>query len=166
MSMETPSRAFAPLAQDRVVEGIVERFRDRTLPREEWTHQAHLAVGLWHVLRHGEARALDILRTGIRAYNEAVGVPNSDTRGYHETVTRYYAWAAARFLEREGDGGLAERVDRFVASRLGSKDGIFSFWSRTTLLSVAARHGWVPPDIAALDAARLDPPVDAARGAT
>ena len=38
-----------------------------------------------------------MLRAGNRAYNEAVGVPNSDTRGYHETVTRSYAWAAARF---------------------------------------------------------------------
>ena len=100
MSMETPSRRFAPLRGDQAVEDIVHRFRARTLPREAWTHQAHLAVGLWHVLRHGEDAALAMLRDGIRAYNEAVGVPNSDTRGYHETVTRYYAWAAARFLER------------------------------------------------------------------
>ncbi|MFZ9415304.1 MAG: hypothetical protein ACO3CS_10630, partial [Alphaproteobacteria bacterium] len=95
MSMETPSRRFAPLREDQAVEDIVHRFRARTLPREAWTHQAHLAVGLWHVLRHGEDAALAMLRDGIRAYNEAVGVPNSDTRGYHETVTRYYAWAGA-----------------------------------------------------------------------
>ncbi|MEY4682485.1 MAG: hypothetical protein RLZZ276_4134 [Pseudomonadota bacterium] len=166
MSMETPSRRFAPLRGDQAVEDIVHRFRARTLPREAWTHQAHLAVGLWHVLRYGEDAALAMLRDGIRAYNEAVGVPNSDTRGYHETVTRYYAWAAARFLERAGPAGLAGLVDAFVDSPLGSKDGIFAFWSRSGLLSVEARRGWVPPDLAPLDAARLEAPVDAGRGAT
>ena len=166
MSMETPMRSFAPLGSDAVVEDIVRRFRDRTLPREAWTHQAHLAVGLWHVLHHGEDAALAMLRAGIAAYNEAVGVPNSDTRGYHETVTRYYAWAAARFLERAGGGGLAALVDRFVGSRLGSKEGIFAFWSRERLLSVGARRGWAPPDLAALDPAVLDGAVDAGQGAT
>ena len=166
MSMETPARTFPPLAEDAVVEDIVARFRARTLPREAWTHQAHLAVGLWHVLRHGEEAALALLRDGIRAYNEAVGVPNSDTRGYHETITRYYAWAAARFLEHAGEGSLAGLVDRFVASRLGSKEGNFAFWSRSGLLSVEARRGWVPPDLAPLEAARLEAAVDAAQGPT
>ncbi|MFZ9635262.1 MAG: hypothetical protein ACO3EK_15690, partial [Alphaproteobacteria bacterium] len=72
----------------------------------------------------------------------------------------------ARFLERAGPAGLAGLVDAFVDSPLGSKDGIFAFWSRSGLLSVEARRGWVPPDLAPLDAARLEAPVDAGRGAT
>lgn len=150
MSMETAERAFPPLGDDAAVEAILAGFRTRTLPSSRWTHQAHLAVGLWHVMTHGERGALALLRDGIRAYNTASGIPNSDTRGYHETVTAYYVWAAARFLETALPGGLAQTVDRFVAHPLGSKAGIFRFWSRASLLSVAARRDWIAPDLAPL----------------
>ncbi len=30
---------------------LVRRFEDCTLPREEWTHAAHLTVALWHLLQ-------------------------------------------------------------------------------------------------------------------
>jgi hypothetical protein len=36
---------------------------------------------------------LEEIRRGIIAYNAAVGTPNSDTRGYHETITAFYVWA-------------------------------------------------------------------------
>ena len=61
-----------------------------TLPKAEWTHQAHLRVGLWHRLRMPAGEALDALRDRIRRYNEATGGVNSDTDGYHETITRVY----------------------------------------------------------------------------
>ena len=38
---------------DAELEDLVRRFAERTLPKAEWTHAAHLAVGLWHVSRYG-----------------------------------------------------------------------------------------------------------------
>ena len=38
------------MTSDEVV-GLVARFEDGTLPKAEWTHQAHLAVALWHASR-------------------------------------------------------------------------------------------------------------------
>jgi hypothetical protein len=35
------------------LDDLVARFRARTIPKSEWTHVAHLAVGLWHVHTHG-----------------------------------------------------------------------------------------------------------------
>jgi hypothetical protein len=32
----------------RDVPGLVARFEDLTLPKAEWTHQAHLTVALWY----------------------------------------------------------------------------------------------------------------------
>jgi len=40
------------------IEGLVGRFLACTLPKAEWTHQAHLAVGAWHVDRYGPDEAL------------------------------------------------------------------------------------------------------------
>ncbi|QCI65716.1 hypothetical protein [Phreatobacter stygius] len=155
MSMQTPGRRFPPFDAEDAILAIIEGFRTRTLPIAAWTHQAHLAVGLWHVARFGETEAQALLRDGIRSYNEAVGTPNNDMRGYHETVTLYYSWAAARYLETAPALPLVDRVNGFVESRLGSKDGIFMFWSRDLLLSVDARRAWIAPDLMPLDVAAL-----------
>jgi hypothetical protein len=40
------------------LEDLVRRFAERSLPKAEWTHAAHLAVGLWHVSRYGRDEAL------------------------------------------------------------------------------------------------------------
>jgi hypothetical protein len=155
MGMNTPSRSFPRLEDERAVLSIIDGFRTRTLPAARWTHQAHLAVGLWHVRRFGEAESRGLLRDGIRAYNEASGTPNSETRGYHETVTMYYVWATARFLETARATRLVDLVNDFVESRLGSKDGIFFFWSRDLLLSTPARLGWIEPDLRPLSVEAL-----------
>ncbi|MBL8701622.1 MAG: hypothetical protein JNK67_24795 [Alphaproteobacteria bacterium] len=136
---------------------VVAGFLDRTLPRPAWTHQAHLAVGLWHVREFGEVAARARLRDGIRAYNEAVGTPNSDTRGYHETATRFYVWAAARHLERAGAAPLLDLVNGFVADPLGAKSSLFVFWSKQRLMSVEARRDWLAPDLAPLAVHVLHP---------
>jgi hypothetical protein len=71
-------------------EALVAAFLARTLPKSAWTHVAHLRVGLWHVRRLGETGALTALRSAISSYNEAVGTANTDTSGYHETLTIFY----------------------------------------------------------------------------
>ena len=66
-----------------------------TLPKPEWTHAAHFAAAVWLLTRPGldAERAMPPL---IRAYNEATGVQNTDTAGYHETITLASLRAAAR----------------------------------------------------------------------
>ena len=155
MAMDTPARSFEPFASDAPILAIVDAFRARTLPFADWSHQAHLATGLWHVATHGEAAARDLLRDGIKAYNLAVGRVNDDMRGYHETVTMYFVWSAARFLEANAPPDLAGRVNAYVAGRFGAKDGVFTFWTRERLLSPAARLAWIEPDIRPLDPAAL-----------
>lgn len=155
MSMETPARRFPPFETEAAIRAVVESFLAQTLPAAAWSHQAHLAVGLWHVETAGEAAAGDLLRQRIRSYNEAVGTPNNDMRGYHDTVTRYYVWAAARYLETGPEPARVERTNGFVESPFGAKDGIFRFWSRERLFSVAARHAYAEPDLRPLDAAVL-----------
>jgi len=155
MGMNTPGRKFPRFEDEAAVLAVIEGFRARSLPFERWTHQAHLAVGLWHVRGFGEEPSKDLLRRGISTYNESVGVPNSDTRGYHETVTMYFVWAAARYLESPRPPALVDLVNDFVESPHGSKDGIFIFWSRDLLLSTPARRGWIEPDLRPLSVAAL-----------
>jgi hypothetical protein len=150
--LNQPSDASVP-----DLEHLVARFIASTLPREEWTHLAHLAVGLWHVDRYGAGEALTRLRSGIRNLNDSHGTINSASSGYHETITRAYAQLLAEFNEHcSVHLPLAERVSNLFTSELAEKEVLLTFYSRTTLMSEKARAEWVEPDIAPIGLGWLD----------
>src|SRR5579875_1510454 len=67
---------------------VGEGFAARTLPRQEWTHAAHLAAALWLMRYRPEIDAAREMPRMIRAYNESAGGVNDDSSGYHETITQ------------------------------------------------------------------------------
>ncbi|MCU0759676.1 MAG: hypothetical protein MUF07_10860 [Steroidobacteraceae bacterium] len=129
------------------VEVFIGEFEHGTLPKSRWTHEAHLLVALWYLSRHDAAQALPIVKTRITAYNEAVGIVNSNTSGYHETLTRLYLHALARHREAADDESLRDCYARLLASRVARRDWPLSHYSRERLFSVAARRGWIEPDL-------------------
>jgi hypothetical protein len=128
------------------LERLAADFQSCALPKTQWTHEAHLAVGTWHVHRFGTAEAVDRLRDGIRRLNESHGTANTDTGGYHESITVAYVAVIAAFLDRTRPASVAEGVQALLSSPLARKDALFTFYSREVLMSVRARREWVPPD--------------------
>jgi len=129
------------------IDDLAARFAAAAIPRAEWTHQAHLVIGAWHVHRFGADGALSRLRAGIRRLNEANGVANTATDGYHETITAAYVRLLARGLADLGsDAPLAARIAALLASPLAGKAALSRHYSRDLLLSPRARGEWVPPD--------------------
>ncbi len=152
MSIETAARDFVGYGSDQEILALVEGFLSHSLPQQRWTHQAHLAVGLWHVLNRPGERQLAELRRGISSYNESVGTRNTDSGGYHETITALYLWAIRKFLrEVSGKGGLVQLVNSLLASPYAGKSFPFEYYSRDRLFSVAARRSWIAPDLKPLD---------------
>jgi hypothetical protein len=127
-----------------------EKFLDRSLPKPEWTHAAHFAVSLW-LIRHRPALDLDETLPGlIRAFNEATGTPDTDSGGYHETITRASLAAVRAKLAVSGAAPLHEILEGLLASPLGESGWLLEYWSRERLFSVEARRSWLPPDLKAL----------------
>jgi hypothetical protein len=127
-------------------EGLVER----TLPRAEWTHEAHLAATTYLLLKRPDIDLDRELPAIIRGYNESVGGVNNDTEGYHETVTRTFLHGVRLFLSEDEDGEpLHELVNELLRSPMGRRDWPLRFYSRERLFSVEARRNFVAPDIAA-----------------
>src|SRR3712207_3135297 len=96
---------------------LVARFEDCTLPQEAWTHQAHLTVGLWYASSMPYEPALAAMREGIQRLNVAHGVPTTPTRGYHETITRFYMLVLCAYVtlqEPRPVGEWDERVGRML----------------------------------------------------
>lgn len=128
------------------IEAFIDAFEACTLPKVRWTHQAHLVVALWYLTHHAPADALDIVRRRIRAYNEAVGTANTDTGGYHETLTRLYLRGVAAHVAAHSKESLPVCVVALLQSPLASRDWPLRFYSSERLFSVAARRHWLEPD--------------------
>lgn len=142
------SGADVPFAD---LDDAAARFVACRIPKTQWTHLAHLAIGMWHVHEYGAEEALARLRAGIRRLNASHGTPNSATQGYHETITRAYVQLLSQFREScPPTMPLAERVEQLIASPVADKQVRLRFYSRTRLMSAEARMEWLGPDIAPL----------------
>jgi hypothetical protein len=139
-----PIRFFAT---DDHIRRIGEALLARTLPRAEWTHEAHLAACAWLVRERPDIDLDRDIATIISGYNEAVGGVNDDAQGYHDTITRTYLAGVRTFLgDRSPDEPLASVVNALLASEVGTRNWPLRFYSPERLFSVAARRGYVPPD--------------------
>ena len=136
---------------ERTLDDLAAHFTACTLPAAEWTHAAHLRVGLWHVERYGAVEALERLRAGIRRLNESYGNRNTATSGYHETITVAYVQLIAVYLEHADRTVSSDaRAAALVAGPIGDRQVLLAFWSKDTLMSPEARAAWTPPDLAPL----------------
>jgi len=138
-------------ATDAEIEHLGGGLLARTLPRAEWTHEAHLAATTYLLTRRPDIDLDKELPGIIRRYNESVGTPNSETEGYHETITRLFLHGVRLFLsEADLAEPLHELVNELLLSPMGRRDWPLRFYSRERLFSVEARRNFVPPDVAAL----------------
>lgn len=123
-------------------------FQDHTLHHAEWTHVAHLRVAWLHMARHDLDEAHLRMRIGIIWLNAAHGLVESETRGYHETLTRVWLVLVRDARRRHP---CPDSVS-FLATPGLDRDAPLRYYSRERLFSVAARAVFVAPDIAELPA--------------
>jgi hypothetical protein len=136
----------AIFSSDAQIERLGQGLIDRTVPKEEWTHAAHFAAALW--LMRGGHDAPVVMPGLIRAYNESVGGVNSDTSGYHETITQASLRAAKGILDLNGPQvPLFQIANALMATNLGNPNWLLEYWSRDRLMSVDARKAWLEPDL-------------------
>jgi hypothetical protein len=143
-------RRFDPFTSDEEIATIGSGLLDRTLPKTAWTHAAHFAATLWLLRCRPDVEISREMPGFIRGYNEATGGANTDTSGYHETITQASIRAARAFL------ALAPPLPHFATcnglmhSRLGEPEWLLEYWTRPRLFSVEARREWLEPDIKSL----------------
>jgi hypothetical protein len=127
------SQVVRLFADDAAVRRIGEGLLARSLAKEDWTHEAHLAACVWLLLEREDI------------------VPERDLpaiQGYHETLTQLYVGAVRHFLQLHRQATLFETVNALLVSELGARDWPLRFYSRERLFSADARAQWVEPDLA------------------
>jgi hypothetical protein len=138
-------------ADEAAISHIATGLLDRSLPKAEWTHAAHFAAALWMARHNPALLAPPVIGAIIRSYNDATGTPNTDTSGYHETITVASMRATVAHLATFPVGTPLHVVtNALMASPLGRSDWLLAHWSRERLFSALARRTWVEPDLAPL----------------
>lgn len=133
---------------DATIIAIGEGLLARTLPKEAWTHEAHLAACTWIVRDRPDIAPERDMASIISSYNEAVGGVNDDTQGYHETITQVYIAGVKAHLSETGvDTPLWQAVNTLLLSERGRRELPLRFYSKDQLFSVAARRVFIPPDL-------------------
>jgi hypothetical protein len=125
----------------------------RTLPREEWTHEAHLAASLWIARERRDINPRTDMAAIISSYNVAVGGVNDDSQGYHDSITQIYIEAVRVHLSRRDPSEpLVQSVNALLTSNFGQRDLPLRFYSKERLFSVEARRKFIDPDVLPLSA--------------
>ena len=141
--------SFITFISEDEIATIANGLANRTLPKAAWTHAAHFAAVLWMLSNRSRDQVSDEFPGLIRAYNEATGVANTDSSGYHETITQASIRAARDFLLQNPERPLFATCNALMASRLGKSDWLLAHWSRERLFSAEARRVWIEPDLEA-----------------
>ncbi len=133
-------------SNDKEILELIERFESRSLPKFEWTHAAHLTVALFYCTSHPLGTARNLMRDGIFWLNDSHGTENSDSSGYHETLTWFWMDVVRNFVLSRPKGEKLYVMANALVNEYPS-DLPLRVYSRELLFSVAARNGYVEPDL-------------------
>lgn len=127
---------------ERAAQQVFDDFVNGRLAKDAWTHEAHL-ITCWVALQERtSAETLAYLRDAIQTHNCGIGIRNTETSGYHETLTVYYITAVA--------AAAAPTIDELFEVPSCGRIAALDHWSRDVLFSTGARLAWVEPDVTAM----------------
>ncbi|MEZ4722131.1 MAG: hypothetical protein R2813_09680 [Flavobacteriales bacterium] len=129
------------------INSLIGRFEKQSLPKSEWTHEAHLVVAIWYCWNHDDKAAMDLVRDLITRHNVSVGTVNSDTDGYHETITKFWLWVARQYLNTHRNDDVYAATNSFISSEFSASKFPLRYYSSGLLFSIKARHSWITPDL-------------------
>lgn len=111
-------------------------FQDTSLPRAEWTHEAHVRMAF---LVFAQGQGLEEIRLGIRRYNAA-----QRRSGYHETITVVFA----RLVEvaRAATPELGWPAFAQAHPELFTPAVLNQYYTHEALRSPEARIAFIAPD--------------------
>jgi hypothetical protein len=132
------------------IERLVKAFERCTLPRCEWTHQAHLIVALWCLTHYSQLEATNFIRYRIQKYNLAHGIQTTKNSGYHETITLFWVQMVRQYLEVAGVNRSIVELANPLIQNYGNPHLTLEYYSRDLLMSQEARRSWVEPDLKSL----------------
>jgi hypothetical protein len=122
---------------------FLDAFEQCRLPREAWTHAAHVRMAWLYLRRRPPEWVVPAVRERISRYNLSLG----NTDGYHETITLAFLRLIGDRIDRDPE------VDSFPEFASRNPDlldrtlsALIVHYRKETLFSPEARTTFVEPD--------------------
>ena len=131
-------------------EDFLRAFEDLSFPADQFHHREHIRVA-WLYLKSSDAtRAAERMTAGIRRFANHQGA----TQKYHHTLTLAWMRLVAAALVETPEG---QTFQQFLGehAELAAKDLLKKYYSSELLQTIAAREGWVEPDVQPLPNLRV-----------
>jgi hypothetical protein len=135
------------LASEETLDEFLHAFFHHTLPKAQWTHAAHVTVAACLLHKGRVPSVLPVVRNAISSYNLSVGTQNTDTSGYHETLTIFWLRVVAQSLRQSPSASRLQAVRSIVAAYGAERSLHRLYYSRDIVTCTAARRAWVEPDL-------------------
>jgi hypothetical protein len=135
------------LASDLALKTLVDQWSACTLSEKEFNHAAHVAVCSYIVWHHSLPDSYSRMRAGLYRFNEAVGTPNSDERGYHETLTRFWCTLLFYRIHQGQFSSSWQAANRMLSLYQNDSRAERHYYSFDVLKSKEARRTWLVPDV-------------------
>jgi len=131
---------------------LLRAFEDRMLPFNLWTHRTHVRIAFLYLRECSFDDALDRMRRGIWAYNEANDVPEGPWTGYHETTTHAFLHLIRATMDAHGEALPTPDGESFcdTHTHLMSKHLLRLFYSPEHRMRPEAKERYLPPDLTPL----------------
>lgn len=127
---------------------LVQQFEQCSLPKEAWTHEAHFIMAFFYCMQHPVCKATEMISEGIKKYNLSVGGSNTDTSGYHETITLFYSSTVCNYIICNRINSINDNsIKALLAQSFIKKDYLNHFYTKEQIDSVSARKHWEKPGI-------------------
>lgn len=133
------------------IENLIQAFENCTLPRNEWTHQAHLIVALWYLTHYSQSEAISLIKNRIQNYNHQIGIKTTKNSGYHETITLFWIKFVYQYLATKAKNSSLSELVNGLLQHNNSPRLPLEYYSCDRLMSWEARQNWIEPDLKPLD---------------
>ena len=128
---------------------FIESFETCAIAAADWNHRCHIRMAWIYLRQMPLQEAMEVVRANIQRFGRANNVPDLLDRGYHETMTvawmRLVASAMANYGACSDSDAFCEAMPHLLSRTL-----LRVFYSRDRIMTIDAKSGFVPPDLASL----------------
>jgi hypothetical protein len=132
--------------EETEIVSIGEGFLACKFPGADFHHREHLITTVYLLWTFRDRDWRSDLPELIRRYNVSQGGQNTDTSGYHHTITLFYIDLVAKALALEPHLDLVRFCRKVLDGPASTKDLMLRYYSRKLLYSVEARKYSIQPD--------------------
>lgn len=128
------------------LEKFVADWESGILPKTRWTHGAHVAATAFYAFDHTPEGVYERMKKGILHFAGCVGIQNTETSGYHESLTRFWANRLSEFVRRGQFSSRLEAARAAIAEFGEDRDHYRLYYSFDVAHDRRARREWIAPD--------------------